>query len=95
MMNDTGSMRQWSRQTDQRGVPNFLGYREARVNVGAAYLCGSTVRGTSPKFVGVMADEDPTTPLNLSTNTNLIFYISRDHSLATRVDDVYSVKIEN
>ena len=35
-----------------------------------------------------MADEDPELPLNLAQNNNLVFYISRNHSLATRVDDV-------
>jgi hypothetical protein len=35
-----------------------------------------------------MADEDPESPLNLSQSKNLVFYISRNHSLATRVDDV-------
>ena len=32
--------------------------------------------------------DDPESPLNLSQSNNLVFYISRDHSLATKVDDV-------
>ena len=38
-----------------------------------------------------MADEDPLSPLSLSQNSSIAFYISTDHKLATRVDDVYSV----
>jgi len=37
-----------------------------------------------------MAEEDPEAPLNLAQSDNLVFYVSRDHSLATRVDDVAS-----
>jgi ankyrin repeat protein len=36
-------------------------------------------------------NEDPESPLNLSQSNNLIFYISRNHSLATKVDDVTSI----
>ena len=35
-----------------------------------------------------MADEDQESPLNLSQSNKLEFYISKNHSLATRVDDV-------
>lgn len=33
-------------------------------------------------------EDDPESPLGLSQSNNLIFYISRKHSLATRLDDV-------
>lgn len=36
----------------------------------------------------MMEEGDPTSPLNLSQSNNLDFYVSRNHSLATRVDDV-------
>jgi hypothetical protein len=36
-----------------------------------------------------MADEDPEAPLNLAQSDNLGLYVSRNHSLVTRVDDVY------
>jgi len=36
-------------------------------------------------------NEDPESPLNLSQSNNLVFYISRNHSLATKVDDVTSL----
>ena len=38
-----------------------------------------------------MADEDPQSPLSLSQSNNLVFYISRNHELATRADDVCSL----
>jgi len=33
-------------------------------------------------------EDDPESPLGLSQSNNLVFYISRNHDLATRVDDV-------
>ena len=33
-------------------------------------------------------EDDPESPLGLAQGNNLVFYISRNHSLATRVDDV-------
>jgi hypothetical protein len=40
-----------------------------------------------PVFEDEMED-DPESPLGLAQGNNLVFYISRKHSLATRVDDV-------
>ena len=44
---------------------------------------------SKPTMDGI--NEDPESALNLSQSNNLVFYISRNHSLATKVDDVTSL----
>ena len=44
------------------------------------------LRLVSSSFVDM--EDDPESPLGLAQGNNLVFYISRNHSLATRVDEV-------
>jgi hypothetical protein len=61
---------------------NFVGFKERVQQYSRSAV------DVEPSILKRMADEDPESPLNLSQSNNLVFYISRDNSLATRVDDV-------
>lgn len=58
----------------------------ASVEIGAAARDRHFLRLS---IIIAMDEDDPTSPLNLSQSNNLQFYVTRNHALATRVDDVF------